>query len=418
MRVGVDGSCLANRRGFGRFARQILEALARTPSSHDFVVFVDAPSAASVSVPDRFETVVVDVGEAPTKAASADGRRRFRDMLAMGRAVARAGLDLIYFPATYSFFPVWNVKHVVVTMHDTLALAHPDLVFPHWAGRVSWALKEHAAAFWADKIVTVSESARRDLIDWFRWEPDRVDVITEGPDAIFRPLPADSVSDDVLTRSGIRPGTRYLLYVGGLSPHKNLPRLIEAFAKGAPEDFHLVLVGDIGDVFHTHVPELRATVARHGLDERVHFPGFVPDDHLVHLYNRAYVLAQPSMMEGFGLPQVEAMACGTPVVSSTAGSLPEVVGDAGLFFDPRDVLAITDTLRRLCSDPAMRDRLAGIALERASRFTWDASVRALLKTLQQFESNHPERTHHGHRAIESHRRASVPRHDQVDSSLS
>ena len=92
-------------------------------------------------------------------------------MLAMGRAVARSRLDLIYFPATYSFFPVWNVGKVVVTMHDTLALAHPELVFPTWKGRLAWALKEHAAVRWADRIVTVSEAARRDLIAWFRLPP-------------------------------------------------------------------------------------------------------------------------------------------------------------------------------------------------------------------------------------------------------
>src|SRR5947209_8676893 len=115
MRIGIDGSCLANRRGFGRFARLLLAALAEAPHGHEVVVFVDRPSSSGVAVPERFETVLVDVGEAPTRAASASGRRRLRDMLAMGRAVPRSRIDLVYFPATYSFFPVWNVKHVVVT---------------------------------------------------------------------------------------------------------------------------------------------------------------------------------------------------------------------------------------------------------------------------------------------------------------
>ena len=128
-----------------------------------------------------FERVVVEVGEAPSRAASAAGRRRVRDMLAMGSAVARSGIDLLYFPASYSFFPVWNVPRVVVTMHDTLALAHPELVFPTWQGRLAWKLKEHAAVRWADRIVTVSEAARRDLLAWFRLPEDRVRVVTEGP---------------------------------------------------------------------------------------------------------------------------------------------------------------------------------------------------------------------------------------------
>jgi glycosyltransferase involved in cell wall biosynthesis len=387
MRIGIDGSCLANRRGFGRFARETLAALARTPSGHEFVVFVDRPSesVSTAHIPAGIERVVVDVGEAPSRAASAAGRRRVRDMLAMGRAVARAKVDLVYFPASYSFFPVWNVRYVVVTMHDTLPLAHPELVFPSWKGRVSWALKEHAAVRWADSILTVSHAARRDLLAWFRLPEERVRVMTEGPDAAFRPLPAGPESDAALARHGIAPGTRYVLYVGGLSPHKNLPRLIEAFALADPGAVRLILVGDLGDVFHTHVPELRAAVARLGLGDRVHLPGFVPDDDLVYLYNRAYALAQPSLMEGFGLPPVEAMACGVPVLYSRAGSLPEVVDDAGLDFDPTDVAAMAGALGRLLGDPALRERLARLALRRARRFTWDASARALLDCFHEFD---------------------------------
>ncbi len=388
MRIGFDGCCLANRRGFGRFARQTLAALAEAPSDHEFVVFVDRPSSPSVAIPERCARVVVEVGEAPTRAAAAAGRRRLGDMLAMGRAVARSGVDLIYFPATYSFFPVWGVKRVVVTMHDTLALAHPELVFPTWQGRLAWRLKEHVAARLADRIVTVSESARRDLLAWFGLPGPKVCLMTEGPDAVFGPREPGPESDAALARSGVRPGLRYLLYVGGLSPHKNLPRLIEAFARGAPADVTLVLVGDTGDVFHTHVPELRAAVARCGLGGRVHFTGFVSDADLVYLYNRADALVQPSLMEGFGLPPVEAMACGIPVLSSTAGSLPEVVGDAGVFFDPKDISSIADALRGLLSDTSERGRLARHALQRAARFTWSEAALRLLACFDELDPQH------------------------------
>ena len=177
--------------------------------------------------------------------------------------------------------------------------------------------------------------------------------------------------------------------MGGLSPHKNLPRLIEAFAQGAARDVRLVLVGDIGDVFHTHVPALREAVARFGLGDRALFTGFVPDADLAHLYRRAYALAQPSLMEGFGLPPVEAMACGTPVLSSTAGSLPEVIGDAGLFFDPTDVGAIARTIRNLLNHPAERNRLAALALDRSRRFTWTSAARSLLDCFEEFGPRRP-----------------------------
>ena len=300
------------------------------------------------------------------------------DLLAMGLAASRARLDLLYYPASYSYFPAWNVGKVVMTVHDTMALKHPDLIFPNWRGRATWWLKERAAIRRADRVVTVSRTARRDILDWWRLPEAAVGVIPEGPSEAFTPRPPGPESDAVLRRHGLDPARRFLLYVGGLSPHKNLLRLIEAYHRcGAPGDADLVLVGDLGDVFHTHVPALREAVARLGLSGRVRFAGFVPDDELAHLNSRAYALIQPSLAEGFGLPPLEAMACGTPVLASRAGSLPEVVGDAGRFFEPTDVDAIAGSIRRLLDDPADRDRLARRALERARLYTWDAAAAAL-----------------------------------------
>ncbi len=385
MRIGIDGSCLSNRRGFGRFARRLVEALSRQATPHRFLVFVDGPSAEVVEVPPRFERVVVRVDQAPSRAASAQGRRRLADMLAMGRAVARAAPDVMYFPATYSFFPVWNAGRLVVTMHDTLPLSHPELVFPLLAGRLAWKLKETVAARSADRIVTVSQASRVAIERWLGRPDSRLRVITEGPDPIFGPRAPGPESDAVLSRHGLRPGERYLLYVGGLSPHKNLPRLVEAFATAAPADTRLVLTGDVHDVFHTCVPEIRAAIARLGLGDRVILTGFVPDDELVFLYSRAYALVQPSLLEGFGLPAVEAMACGTPVIASRAGSLPEVIGEAGIFFDPTDVAAIAQSLAELLADPARRDVLAARALARSALFTWDAAARTLLDCFDELE---------------------------------
>jgi glycosyltransferase involved in cell wall biosynthesis len=354
-------------------------------------VFVDRPSAPAVDVPVQFERIIVNVREAPSRAASAHGRRKWHDMIAMGRAVARAGIDLIYFPATYSFFPTWNVAKVVVTMHDMLPLTHPKLVFPSVKGKLAWRLKETAAVWWADLVVTVSEASRRALLDWSGCPDHKVRVITEGPDPIFRPLTDDPAGDSVLRRLGIPRSERFLLYVGGLSPHKNLPRLVAAFAGAAPAGVKLVLAGDLSDVFHTHVPEIRAAITENHLDDRVIMTGFVSDDDLVHLYSRAYALVLPSLLEGFGLPAVEAMACGTPVISSRAGSLPEVVGTAGVYFEPTDVESIALAIRSLLDDPVRREGLAQTARERSALFSWDASARALLGCFDELEDDAPIR---------------------------
>lgn len=380
MRIGIDGACLSNRRGFGRFARQLIGALAEAPSDHEFFVFVDRRSLdeADVRVPPRFETVPVDVSIAPSRAASARGRRGLHDLWRMSRAVSKSNLDLVYFPASYSFFPVWNAGRVIVTLHDTLALAHPDLVFPTRKGRLAWRLKEHAAVRWSDRVLTVSRASKRDLIEMFKLPEHRIGLITEGPAPQFRKLRAGEISLDAPRKYGVDPDRRYLLYVGGLSPHKNLLRLIQAHASVTDMDLDLVIVGDFQDVFHTQIPELRAAVATSGQTARVRFTGYVPDTDLVHLYNQAYALIQPSLLEGFGLPPVEAMACGVPVLASRAGSLPEVVGDAGLFFEPTRVDEIAHAIRQLANDREMRDRLAALALAQSAKFTWTAAAAMLL----------------------------------------
>ncbi len=391
MRIGFDGACLSNRRGFGRFARRILSALAETPHDHEVLVFVDQPSAAKVEIPDNFQRIVVEVSESPSRAASADGRRKTGDMLAIGRSMARAKLDLVYFPATYSFVPVWNVGRVVVTMHDTLALAHPQLVFPSRKGRLAWMLKEHVAARWADRIVTVSETSRNALRDWFRLPNSRFCVVNEGPDSVFRQVDDPAETDRILESYGLGPSSRYLLYVGGLSPHKNLVRLVESFTQGSDKDVKLVLVGDFNDVFHTHVPAIREAIDRAQVGDRVILTGFVPDEQLVHLYNRAYSLILPSLMEGFGLPAVEAMACRTPVLASTAGSLPEVIGDAGLFFEPTDVKAMAQVIRRLLANPSERETLASRALERSRIYDWNAAAKTLISDFESLVNEKPAR---------------------------
>ena len=393
MRIGIDGGCLSNRRGFGRFAKRVVDALARENSSHEFIVFVDRPSLDSVAIPDRFETAVVEVNEAPGKAAKAGGRRGIGDLLAMSRAVAKRKLDLIYFPASYSFFPVWNVGKTVVTLHDTLALQYPEWVFPNGRGKLAWKLKEYAAVWSADEIVTVSEASKRDLIAWFRLNPNRVQVVSEGADPIFERKPDGCASQKILRKYRVDPERRFLLYVGGLSPHKNLARLIEAFGliKESRDDVNLVLVGDFNDVFHTNVPELRAVVDRLGLNRRVHFTGFVPDEDLSWLYSRAYALVQPSLMEGFGLPAVEALACGTPVLSSRAGSLPEVVGAAGIFFEPTDVKEMAKTIADFLDRPAERERLAGLAEIEAKRYTWSRAAKTLLNCFERKRTRTPAR---------------------------
>jgi glycosyltransferase involved in cell wall biosynthesis len=380
MRIGFDGACLSNRRGFGRYARQILAAVAQRPSRHELVALIDRPSVDQVILPANVEPIVVDVREAPSQAASAESRRRIGDLLAMTRAVSRARLDLVFFPASYSYFPVRRGPRVVVTMHDTLPLDRPELVFPNRRGRIAWWLKETAAARRADHVVTLSEASRGDLVRGFKLPPGRIRVIPGAPAETFGARPDGTSSRAVLARHGLDPSRPFFLYVGGLSPHKNLPRLVRSFAAVASErpDIDLAIVGDLADVFHIQVQEVRDEIARQGLDHRVRLTGFVPDSDLIHLYARSMALIQPSYLEGFGLPTVEAMACGSPVLYGRAGSLPEVVGDAGIGFDPHDEAQLAQAMAAISASADLRDDLASRALRRSALFTWPRAADALL----------------------------------------
>ena len=385
LKIGFDGTCLANRRGFGRFARGILEGLAQTNPGHRLEVVLDRPSLERVTLPDGVAALVVETSKMQSEAASARGNRSPGELWAMARAVHKARFDLYYLPTTLTYVPQLPWKNLVVTMHDTLAVDRPDLVFPTRKGRWFWWAKERAARWNASRLTTVSETSRGDLARYFHLKPERIGLLTEGVDKTFLKCSSDLPSfDSISQRYEIAAKLPYWLYVGGLSPHKNLLRLIEAFSLLPNTIGQLVIVGDFGDTFHTHIPELRQKVADCGVTDRVVFTGFVPDDALAVLYRKAQAVVLPSLWEGFGLPAAEAMACGTAVLHSSAGSLPEIVGDAGLLFNPLDVADIAEKWLRLAGDESLRRQLSANGLARSRRYRWDVAGRLLWRELETF----------------------------------
>ncbi len=395
MRIGIDATCWLNRRGFGRFTRELLRAIAALETEDEYVLFADEQTAQQADFPTQWRVVIARTRVAPSQAAAADGRRSLRDMWIMRRAVRREPLDLMFFPAVYSYFPVGGRVPCLVTFHDVIADTLPHLVFHTRGSRLFWGLKCRAAIRRASLILTVSQASKQGLIDHFGLSESRVCVMPEAPSAAFRPVVRES--DDhhaALTRHGIDPKERFLLYVGGISPHKNLETLIEAFAQvchgrvgpvsnrgnhrlqTCATDVRLVLVGDYaGDVFRTCHDDLLATAAEYGVSERVHFPGFVPDADLAHLYAAAQAFVFPSYLEGFGLPVVEAMACGAPVIASDRGSLPEVLDGAGHLFDPDNASDLVDALRRILTEDQYRTELQARSLRSSRRFSWEQSAR-------------------------------------------
>ena len=378
--IGVDASCWTNRRGFGRFTRELLTALLRYDQTNRYVFVTDSATAAvaanGIPFPENAEVIEVKTDVAPSEAASGSGRRSVKDLWRMSRAASARRFDAFFFPAVYSYFPVLG-SPICVTVHDLIADNHPTLVFPEWRLKMFWKLKQNLAIRQARRILTVSEYSRGEILRFYHLPERRVALTTEGPHSAFRPLAAEV---RILEKHGIPINRPFFIHIGGFSPHKNLAVLAEAFAD--IDGANLVLAGDYrGDSFHSGYEPLRRRIDELGITDRVVFPGYVPDEELAVILNVATALVFPSLEEGFGLPAVEAMACGTPVLASDRGSLPEIVGEAGLFFGPNDGTSLSGLMTRLLVDAPQREAMARASLERARQFTWEKAARSTLACL-------------------------------------
>ncbi len=386
MNIGIDATSWWNNRGFGRFTRETLTALFQLESPHHYFLFVDQP----LGELDRFDNVTVvqvDASRPTTEAAVADSNRSPIDMLRMYRAVARSSLDMMFFPAVYSWFPVPLKLPTMLTVLDAIAEHYPKLIFPGWRSRLFWTIKMKLAVWSSQRILTISNAAKEEIVQYIGVRPELIDVTSAAPNPLFRRTDDTAFITAARRRANLPAEAPVIVFVGGLAPHKNLHGLLDGFeralGKGELEEVHLALVGDFrGAGFFSNYESLSQRVeSSEQLRSRVHFSGYIADEDLVAIYSSSLAAAMPSYSEGFGLPAIEAMACGAPVLSSDRGSLPEVVGDAGVYFDPFDVESIANAMIAIVNDDALRGRLAARAVERAAGFTWERAARMTLAHL-------------------------------------
>lgn len=383
MRIGVDACCWSNRRGFGRYTRELLKALISQDNINEYLFFVDKDMAIDIDFPQNVNTVFVPTHISPTKAASSSGRRSLRDIWAMSWEVMKHNIDIFFFPAVYSYFPIFNRTRIIVTVHDTIADLLPTLVFPNRKLNMFWKMKQYLAIRQAQVILTVSEYSKHQIIKNLNISKSRVRLISEAPSKVFRPLTHNRKMTEALGRYQLNPEQRFLLYVGGVSPHKNLENLIEAYYTlihcSGYSDIKLIIIGDYeNDSFYSCYPVLKQRIEQLNLEKMVAFTGFIPDRELVYFYNAASLLVLPSLLEGFGLPAIEAMACNTPVAASNTGSLPEIIGEAGCFFNPHSPSDMFNVIQNILSNDTLSAKMRERGLDRAKKFSWQKASREML----------------------------------------
>jgi glycosyltransferase involved in cell wall biosynthesis len=361
MRIAIDARKLHDF-GIGTYIRNLVQALSTLDPSTEYVLFARPGDLAELAA-----TGANVRGVAETARPYSLG-----EQLRLPLAARRARVDLFHAP--HYVLPPLVPGRAVVTIHDCIHLRFPQYL----PSRAAW-LYAHmmirVAARRATRILTVSEASKRDILHYTGVRDEKVVVVHNGIDARFTAAPDEEALDRVRLRFDL--SHPFVLYVGNVKPHKNLERLIDAFAlarAGAPDDLKLVVIGDEISKY----PGLRQSVHRHRLDKHVRFFGFQPAATLVAFYRLARAFVFPSLYEGFGLPPLEAMANQTPVVTSNVSSLPEVVGDAALLVDPYDSQSIAEGIRRAVTDEPLRRELIARGQRRVQAFSWqEAATRTL-----------------------------------------
>ena len=357
MRVAIDIRKVHDF-GIGTYVRNVVRELARQDTTNEYLlVSQPADRELAAQTGPNFRAVV-----------DRSGNYTLREQLSIPLLLARERVDVFHAPH-YVLPPLVRCPSVV-TIHDCIHLMFPQYLPNRLASTYARSLMWNATHR-AAHVLTVSEASKRDILRFFRIPPDRITVVHNALDERFGTAPGDVDLHRVRERFQLHDP--FVLYVGNIKPHKNVERLIEAFAlvrTGPLAHVKLLIIGDEISKY----PTLRRTVHRLKLHKHVRFLGFVDDRTLAALYRLATVFAFPSLYEGFGLPPLEAMASGTPVVTSNVSSLPEVVGDAAVLVEPEDVNAIAHGLRKVLLDESLRAELRARGLARAAEFSWARSV--------------------------------------------
>ena len=366
MRIALDLRTATDHfPGIGRYAKNLAGAMVPLLGEGDQVLFVCQPGQSVLPNSRESTGERVLVAEVPSSPFS------LSQQWSVPAVLRRHGASVYH--SLYYLMPYGPGVPTVVTIYDLIPLRLPHHVPA--ATRILFRVFVQMALRTASHVVVISEATRRDLLARYRLPSESVTVIPLAVEPAFRPQPREAVR---ALCARLNLPDRYVLYVGSNKPHKNLVRLVEAWARMQPRSFPLVIAGYWSEAY----PEVKRRIEGLGLGGAVRLVGPMREEDLPALYSGALLFTFPSEYEGFGLPVLEAMACGVPVVAARVSSLPEVAGDAALFVDPRDLDALAQRMDELLGNEGLRKHLAEKGLERAREFSWE---RCAAETLRVYE---------------------------------
>ena len=370
VRIGIDGIPLAEpKTGVGHYTFEIAVELARQSPSDSFEILSHLPFYDLSPAPANLSFIKQPVNQAT----------RHWWTIGLPLYIKRAQLDL--FHGTNYDVPVWGGCPTVLTIHDLSQLLLPAT---HEKRRVSRARRRlPVMSRRATMIITPTEAVKSEVCEHLRVPPSKVVVVNEAPRRVFQPLPPKQASATV-RRLGLND--EFVLYVGTIEPRKNIITLIKAFEEvlhSTPLRPQLVIAGKKGWL----TDELFAYIDSAKLGDRLRLTGYLGDDELRALYSACRVMVYPALYEGAGLPALEAMACGAPVITTNTPAIAEMVGDNARLFSPADSRALAEHLVELLTTPALRESLSRAGITHAARFTWERAARETLAVYRQVTGN-------------------------------
>ena len=381
MRIGIDARFLGIYRSFGRYAGELIPRLLELDSGNEYLLLGEEGDE---EIYRHRLRRAFQFGW--LRSRSAVMPKMFKDHLFYPRQLKQFNLDLTFHPDNQMFY--FSSLPAVVTVHDLMPLLFPKWFHQKLAYRLSYQIQLRSLAK-AAKIIAISRSTKKDLIEKLGIAPQKIEVIYQGVGGQFGVISNQEKLKSARVAHSLPQ--RFILFVGGFNPHKNLGNLLRAYGNLSRKYPDLQEVGLVvtaklsGDIGVTEEAFVREVMEQEGVADRVCFVPLEGDAEplLITLYNLAEVLAMPSYYEGFGMPPLEAMACGTPVASSDRGSLPEVVGEAGILFDPDDVGAMTAALEKVLTRPEEQVRLREAGFNQVKKFNWEECAK---QTIELFNS--------------------------------